>query len=315
MTDMKKHFALFAASALTLAQLTAFSQTSVDALKNRYESLVNRVGYSGPGVELVLDRWEAASPEDADMLVARFNFYLDKSASTQVVEKNQAKFMGAKPIISLKDSLGRDVNYFQETFYEDSLFARASQAIDRAIKLYPDRLDLRFARITSLIAYEKESPDMATSALNALIDYDGTSHPVWMFGFEPAEDDVFTSGMQEYCATFYSIGSPTSLESFRSLSERMLKYHPSSTLALTNLGTYYQVARKDSKTALKYYNKVLKMEPDNYTAIKNCVLLARKDKNVKLEKKYLPMLAKYGADETEKLSAQARLDALSSKKK
>ena len=74
------------------------------------------------------------------------------------------------------------------------------------------------------------------------------------------------------------------------------------------------IAKKNDKAALKYYNKVLKKEPDNYTAIKNCVLMARRDKNVKLEKKYLPMLVKYSPDETEKISASARLEALNSKK-
>ena len=58
------------------------------------------------------------------------------------------------------------------------------------------------------------------------------------------------------------------------------------------------------------YNKVLKKKPDDYAAIKNCVLLARKDKNVKLEKKYLPMLIKVTPDETEKATAQARLSVL-----
>lgn len=290
------------------------AQTTAEAFKSRYESQVGRMGYSGLGVETILDRWEAAFPDDVDMLVARFNYYLDKSVSTQVVAKEQAKFMGAKPVVALKDSLGRDVNYFQESFYEDSIFVKSSQAIDRAIKLYPDRLDLRFAKVTALIAYEKESPDMATASLNALIDYNGTSHPAWKFGTEPAEKDLFASGIQEYCATFYTIGSPASLDSFKELSERMLKYEPNNSLFMTNLGTYYFVAKGDNKAALKQYTKVLKLDPSNITAIKNCVVMARKDKNVKLEKKYLPMLAKYGATETERASAQARLDALNTKK-
>ena len=42
--------------------------------------------------------------------------------------------------------------------------------------------------------------------------------------------------------------------------------------------------------------------------------MARRDGNVKLEKKYLPMLAKYGADDAEKAAASARLQALNTKK-
>ena len=78
---------------------------------------------------------------------------------------------------------------------------------------------------------------------------------------------------------------------------------------MNNMGSYHLVACDDSKTALKWYNKVLKKKPDDYNAIKNCVTLARKQNNVKLEKKYLQMLAEHGP-ENERLVAKARLEKL-----
>lgn len=116
--------------------------------------------------------------------------------------------------------------------------------------------------------------------------------------------------MQEYCYAFFKIGTPHCFDAFKELSEKMLAYYPGNTVYMTNLGSYYLVYKHDSKTALKMYNKVLKKSPDDYTAIKNCVLLARSDRNAKLERKYLPMLIRVTPDETEKASAQARLDAL-----
>ena len=308
---MKRLMLTLLLAAASCAALSA--QDSAEAFKSRYDALVKRVGYDGVGVETFIDRWEKAFPEDPDMLTARFNYYLVKSAYTEVKPKRQDRFLGNRPILVLKDTLGADVNYFQETFYEDSLFALASQAIDQAIKIYPDRLDLRFYKIASLVGYEKESPDMATSALSSLIDYNGTAHPAWKFGDGPAEEDLFEAGIQEYCASFYTIGTPTSYESFRTLSEKMLKYDPKNPLFMSNIGTYYFIAKGDNRNARKYYDKVLKTDPSNYTAIKNSVLMARHDKNVKLEKKYLPMLVKYSPDEGEKAAAQARLNTLTSK--
>lgn len=55
------------------------------------------------------------------------------------------------------------------------------------------------------------------------------------------------------------------------------------------------------------------MEPGNYNAIKNSVLMARRQKSVKLEKKYLPLLMEISPDENERMAAKARLDALNSK--
>ena len=290
--------------------ISAFAQSSSADYLTRYQNLVKRVGAAGIGVETLVNRWEEAFPDDPDMLEARFNYYFEKSHSTKLVMKDAERFMGQKPYLSLKDSLDNPVNYFEESFYDDSLFAMASQAIDRAIRLYPDRIDLRFDKVTALTSYEKESPDMASSTLAGLIDYNATSHPKWKFKGETIDDETFEAAVQEYCYAFYTIGSPVSYEAFRSLSEKMVTYNPKSTIFLTNIGTYWLIAQNDSKKALKYYNKVLKMDPENYTAIKNCILLARKDKNIKLEKKYLPMLIKCTEDEKEKASAENRLNAL-----
>ena len=69
------------------------------------------------------------------------------------------------------------------------------------------------------------------------------------------------------------------------------------------------LAKQDYKTALKYYSKVLKKKPDDYTAIKNSALAARKLNNRKLEMKYLKMLVEHGP-EKEKVVAESRLKVL-----
>ena len=74
------------------------------------------------------------------------------------------------------------------------------------------------------------------------------------------------------------------------------------------------MSKKDYKKALKYYNQVLKKHPDDVTAIRNSILLARAKKDVKLEKKYLAMMVQHGETEVDRASAQARLEALNRKK-
>ena len=289
-----------------LLSAAAFAQT--DRYEQRYDLLVSKLGPAGVGVETLLNNWEKADSTDSKMLMGRFNYLFTKAQSMQVVVKDKKKYLGMDPIISVKDSTGTDVYYYQEMFYDDDLYGQAIKVADRAIDMHPEMLDFRFLKANAYMAYEKESPDMTRSYLLALID-ESVSRKVWLYGDEPADAAFFSDAMLEYCFTLYSIGSPAAMNAFLVISERMAELDPDNPAFLNNIGTYHLIAKEDYKTALKFYNKVLKSHPDDYTAIKNCVLLARKQKNEKLEKKYLQMLVLYGTD-SEKIAAKARLQQL-----
>ena len=305
-----KKLLLTLVAALTLLPLVAQTKPTQKEYLDRYNLLVSKLGATGVGIETHLQKWEKDYPDDTDMLIGKFSYYLTKSKTEKLEIKEGNRYLGAAPILTLKDSLDRDVNYFTVTNYDDELFGKATQAIDKAIELNQNRLDFRIYKISALLDYEKDSPDMALAGLKALIDYDGHAHPTWEYPGLVSDKELFPAVMQDCCFAFYQLGTPGGYEAFKDLSEKMLSYYPSATQYMTNIGSYYLVYKKDSKSALKMYNKVLKKNPDDYATIKNCVLLARNDKNVKLEKKYLPMLIRVTPDETEKASAQARLSAL-----
>ncbi len=305
---MRKCFLCLLSALLAVA---ASAQTTAEQYKARYDLLVSRLGVTGLGVETALDKWETAYPDDIDMLCGRFLYKLGKSARNEVVRKDRSRFLGKEPMLTLKDSLDRPVYYYEEAFYDDELFGQALKYIDRAVALAPGRLDIRLSRITALMAYEKESPDMTAGQLRGLIDYHFTTRPAWVYpGVEDINPEVFDAFIQEYCAAFFRYGVPETYAVFKDLSERMLSYEKDNPIFLDNLGSYYLVALRDNRTALKYYNKVLKKHPDDLTAIRNGIILARNAKDAKLEKKFLAMMVKYGPDETQRESARSRLESL-----
>lgn len=115
-----------------LAAATAMAQTpSSKEFNERYQLLVSKLGPSGVGIETLLDKWEAAYPDDADMLLGKFTYYFSKSQSSAVVAKPQEKFLGEKPVLTLKDTLGNPVNYFQVTDYDDELFGMSQKSIEK----------------------------------------------------------------------------------------------------------------------------------------------------------------------------------------
>lgn len=290
---------------MLLCALPLSAQMTSEQYKASYDRQVRIVGATGVGVETILDRWAEAYPDDTDMLEGRFHYYFEKSRSTKAMIKPGDRYLGKKPVLTLPDSTGGSVNFFEEPFFVDSLFALSATAIDRAVAAKPDELSYRFKKIAALLEYEKESPDMAGAELLDLIELNRAQSPGWTYGGEKVDKDFFISAVQEYCYSFFNTATPSSYEMFRAVSERMCSYYPEETVFVSNLGTYWLIARKDDKKALKYYNKVLKAKPDDYSALKNCVLLARSSKNVKLEKKYLPALINACQSDTEKMSAQA----------
>lgn len=308
---MKRIFLLLPLLALCLA---ARAQSSPEDFLRRYTNLVQRVGADGVGVETLLDKWEAAYPEDPQQLLARFSFCFSRARSSQVVVLDRDRYLGNEPLVAMKDSLGRKCNYFEDPVYDDDLYAAANQAIDRAIALKPRRLDYRQLKITAMLAYEKEAPEMTFAALKDLVAEHCTRHPAWeMEGLPTVSDEQFKAFMQDYCVAIFRLGSDISAEVFKAFSEYLLEYWKDEPLFINNIGSYYLV-KKDFKKAQKYYDKVLKKHPDDQTAIRNGLLMARTKKDVKLEKKYLELMARYGETEQDRLGAQARLTALESKR-
>ena len=303
---------IFVAAALLSCcglQVSAQSREELsETYSGRYNLVVSKLGYDGVGVETILNEWEKVDSLNMDMLAGKFNYYFTKAQSSNVVVKPQKKYLGVDPVLSLKDSTGTDVYYFQEVSYDDDLFSTAMRYLDKAISVEPRRLDLRFSKITALMSYEKDSPDMALSYLLSLTDMDEEGAE-WEYPGYELQPDFFIQAVQEYCSAFFNIGTPSAYNAFRTLSERMLVSDPKNPVFLTNMGTYDFVVTGDYKSAWKYYRKALKISPDDYSALKNCVLLARRQKNEKLERKYLAAFVNVAAD-SEKRAAEARLTSL-----
>lgn len=309
---MKRIVTLFLTLALSLSALAQDPLPQTEFLR-RYTNLIQRVGPAGVGVETLIAKWEEAWPEDPQLYLARFNFCFTRSRSSHIEDMPVDKYLGQAPLLPMTDSLGNKHNYFEVFEYDDDLFAQANSAIGQAITLKPWHLDYRMAKIDALLAYEKDKPEMALQELKALATKHYKEHPVWEYeGMDGVSEEQFRAFMQDYCVAIFRLGSETSAQAFKALSEHMLTYCKDEPLYLDNLGSYYLV-RKEYKQARKYYDQVLKKHPSDMTALKNSILMARTMKDKKLEKKYLELMAKNGETEADRKSAQTRLDAYNRK--
>ena len=80
---------------------------SQEEFARRYINLVDRVGPAGLGVETLLNKWEAAWPDDEQQLLARFSFCFTRCREVSLVQLDRDRYLGRDPVLPLKDSLGK----------------------------------------------------------------------------------------------------------------------------------------------------------------------------------------------------------------
>ncbi len=294
--------------ALIAAATIAVSAQTTDWLK-KYQTQVAAVGLTGPGVESVLNRWGQADSSDLNYLRASYIYYLNRGRRSEIMTATTPRYLGREPMFALPDTTTKTKTYYyQIEVFDDEPFGKAIRFLDKLIAHEPTALELRVEKISDLIIYEGESPDMALSALLGLITEDRAKSPKWTYEETAVDREFFDGVVQEFCANLFQLGTDPARDAMLKVSERMLTYDKNAVPFITNQGSYY-MAKKDYKKALKYFDKAIKVKEDSYNAIKNACTIGIVTKDLKLQKKYLPMLVKYG-NEAERLSAQSRLDAL-----
>lgn len=286
-----------AAVAALVLVCTALPAQSVDWQK-KYERQVKAVGLSGVGVETILDSWGAADSSSVDYLAARYAFWFDKSHSLVVEAHDSPRYLGMEPMLELSDSSkSNTVWYYQVDSFDDELFGRALRYLDKAAAAMPAELEYRVWKVSALMLYEKESPDMTLGLILSLIDEDRSTGQKWLYQGEEQDRDFFDGLIQEFCWNLFNLGTPQAREAFLKVSEKMLSYDRKSPVFMANVGSYL-MSVKEYKKALKQFDKVLKLDPDNDTAIRNCVTIARILRDDKLKSRYNPMLSRLSSGGT-----------------
>lgn len=261
--------------AFALCICLAAGAQSAEEFRQQYLRQTGVAGAGGLGVKTILDSWEAAFPDDTLMLEAKFFYSLAKARGSTVEMRKEKKYLGREASFSLKDSLGNENYFYELPLYDEEYFAQSQRALDRAILLSPKNIGYRFYEITSLLDYEGESPDMAVNALLNLIDLHYSERPDWNMDGQPFTGSAFPDAVKEYCYALWKLGTPAGYEYFRSVSETMLRYNSKDVGFIDNLGSYWQVCKRNYKKAAKYYKKALALAPDDYAANHNLQILKK----------------------------------------
>lgn len=187
-----------------------------------------------------LQIWEAKEPDNPELYIAYFNFYINRSrfSGVSIVEEKS----GSGAVLELLDPETGDIaGYIQDTVqYSNEDIARAIEYLDRGLNCAPDRLDMYFGKIH--ILNEVELYERAGSTLLFAIEFSKQINNRWLWaGGEYIENGeaVFLESIQDYYGLWLEEETEETFEQVKRCTEKQIELYPDNIFAYNVLAVYY----------------------------------------------------------------------------
>ncbi len=295
---------------LTIAGLLILTacKSSGQSFEDQFKSLVQKKDTSGE-LQLLL-KWKEQQPNDPELYVSWYNFYVNKSIVEMLgLEKTQA----GDESLQLTNTDSKEVAYInQRRDYKSVLLNTGFSYIDTGIIKFPKRLDMRFGKIYML--GELKDHERFTNEIIKTIDFSAVIKNKWEWkNGNPVDDaEKFMLGtIQSYILQLYNTNDDALLNNMKSISETVLKYYPDNVENLSDLSIVYLI-NKDYDKALEPLLKAEKIAPNDYIVLSNIAKAYNMKGDNKNAIKYYELTLKYG-DEQAKQYATKQLSELQKK--
>lgn len=252
----------------------------------------------------VIEAWQKAEPESADVYAAWFNYYYKIGVSSVLSLTTEPPADGSESLMLRNDTTQETAGYlYAVPTYNDSLMNLCFQKIDAGIRKFPDRLDLAFGKIHVLM--QMKDYEAALKALDAVIRRSADNHNAWLWTLDKPVDDgsaMFFDSMQDY---FNQLWKVQDLSYAEQLAHMLVAAYPSNIVFRSNFAGI-KGAKGENEEALKLFLDIHRDAPKDEIVIGNIAHLYLVLGDKKQAKKYYQLLLK-SEDETMKEEAASAI--------
>ena len=242
----------------------------------------------------LLEKWKQESPNDSELYTSLFNYYFQKSRNEVLLLASGTPPKGQE-YLELKDSTNQIAGFISSKIdYEKSNLKLAFKSIDKGIKLYPNRLDMRFGKIY-VLGQIKDWRNF-TDEIVKTVNYSSKNNNDWTWTLnEKRKDgkDFFLGSLQDYQIQLYNTMDDDLLKNMREIAQAVLKYYPNHIESLSNMSITYLVEKKYDK-ALIMLKKAEEINPKDFIVLNNIAYCYKEMYNKDFAIEYYEKVIKYG---------------------
>jgi len=215
----------------------------------------------------LLTKWELKDPKNPELFTSYFNYYFQKSRQEFVsMTSNQPKSESLK----LQDSTGQVAGFLgSEIVFNTEILQKGLDKIDQGIKLYPNRLDMRFGKIYAL--GQTEDWENFTNEIVKTIQHSKKNNNEWTWTFNEKREnskEFFLGSIQDYQLNLYETENDDLLKNMRTIAEEILKIYPDHIESLSNISITYLLTGEYDK-GIEALLKAEKIDPNDAIVLSN----------------------------------------------
>ena len=250
-------------------------------------------------VKKLLQEWEKENPEDPDLMIGWFNYFLHRKAE----EKNIVGYMK-----------NGQYGMYSKTVYDENDLTTAISYLDKALKNNPYRMDIYFGKINSLLSAEKYS-DGSKTIVDFLKVYEKNKINWYWTNNQKFSDnnwnveDTVLGALQDYCQMFDFY---VARDSVKIALDQILKIFPKNVIFLNYLSYYYSSAKEYDK-AIDVLLSAYKIAPNDYVIVGNLASNYEKSENYKEAEIWYSIMSKMNSAEAKAYGSEG-LERIRSKK-
>ncbi len=250
----------------------------------------------------VLNKWEKATPNDAELFTSFFQYHFSKSKMEVVVLSQD---IPAGESLELRDSTNDIAGFMgSQIMFEPKEVSLGIEKINVGIEKFPDRLDMRFGK--TYVLGQVENWEEFTKEIIKAVNYSAINNNNWTWtNNEKSEDGkkMFLTALQDYQLNLYDQNKDDLLLNMREIANSVLTHYPNHIESLSNLSITYLLLGKFDE-ALVPLLKAEKINGEDHVVLLNIAYCYRSSGKLEQALAYYQKAVQHGDEASAKFAQE-----------